>query len=455
MPESWNVVVPHSDLTPHLIECNSDTASLDSAHAQQNQLSHLYETLISCPKISSLSLDIQEHSSWLWSQLFLPFRSGDRFPNITELKVLGYPWDVDSRQIEGSWWHSSSWFDHFTPVRGDVTAWKAAMDWSRLKKLDIDRPSESFLEAFQGKLKAVESFTLRPKPWDWKLQRIFSNGGKALEELKGQHTSFIASLPPLKELQMNDMASIINMTEILEIHGPSLESLALRGRKIECWYGHCRRVALGPISSASPEDFKLLTQSAPKLERLELDLATGPGVLTMEGQVPLWVSDFLDGLRSLAKLKTLTLYFKEQIKEEPQCAVRWRENCVLPKVVRPVLDERIALDIFRKLRRVEDGTGEHLERLTLHADVIKERRHLTFSHLEPDSSLRWLCSVDVDGREEYHDAGRKVERRGPNPNDVVQLAGLIEAGPANIQAQTLRVPSGWARRYSRFGVEYQ
>ena len=372
--------------------------------------------------------------------MFFPFRSGDRFPSITELKVFGYAWDIDTNWVEMAWHWASPWFDQSTPIRGDATAWKGAMDWSRLKRLEIDRPSDDFLIAFKGELKSIESLTIRSKLWDWELEVLlnkFVESGEKREKLtrlRRRYTSFITSLPPLGQLNLNGMANIVNVTAILEIHGPSLRSLALHERQIDCLDSRCGHGMLRRSPAMSVDDFKLLVQLADKVELLELDVAEDLRELGMSDQQLPWMADFLQHLQSLPMLKDLVLHFPAPQNSVPsyECFIYWDEHCESPKLMGPPMDEGIALSIFRRLRAIEDGIGERLEQLTLYADILKRPPHPLSDPYHANYQLypptKWSCSVDDDGREGCFDAGWELGRHNADSNDIDQLRGLIEVG---------------------------
>ncbi len=140
------------------VECNADSLDVVASYGGEDDkhiIDQLYANLISCTDVLSLSLKIfqggcvvSDGNPWSFN-----FRKGDTFPHLESLTLSGY--DRDSRKTT-SWW---------AQMPSNLESWRLAMDWTRLKYLDIDLPPKSFLEAFSkpDQLARLESLVLRPR----------------------------------------------------------------------------------------------------------------------------------------------------------------------------------------------------------------------------------------------------------------------------------------------------
>ena len=159
--------------------------------------SDVYRHLSTCANIRSLSISfaqggcVIDDSPWA-----LTFRAGDRFPGLEELVISGYDW---------------------YPL--GLEAWKKAMNWGKLKRLDADRPPNDFLQAFSGELDGLDTLILRPK-WDvWGDEDTLCGFDATTDELRENYTSFISGLAPLRELSISGMGKLLDMTKILDTDG--------------------------------------------------------------------------------------------------------------------------------------------------------------------------------------------------------------------------------------------
>ena len=121
----------------------------------KSDLDCVYDTLISCPNLRSLSLEISS-SGCLQSEKGhrqFSFRDGDHFPPLLNLRLLGYEWD----NLEAS--------DINLPTKSPSQEFKEAFDLSNLKDLEISLPRSSFLSTFHNQLPNLSSITLGPEFW--------------------------------------------------------------------------------------------------------------------------------------------------------------------------------------------------------------------------------------------------------------------------------------------------
>ena len=219
--------------------------------------------------IDTLHLNIQQDGcviSYKAEQNF-NFRPGDRFPSLRELSLTGYQFNEYPRpsiqsNIQDGLYHFWWWLADFTgaewlrpiPEIGqddqavNLLKWKEAMDWTKVRDLSLDKVDAVFLESMQGQLPALEF-----------LELDFLHSHSCLRK---NITDFIVQSRPLRRLSLRGHTKGINLTEILDRHGDSIETL-----KIHEWEGnHFLRPTL------SRSDLEQITQKCPSLSKLGLDI---------------------------------------------------------------------------------------------------------------------------------------------------------------------------------------
>ena len=370
------------------VEC-SDSVKVDSAYGTQdgNAIDPLYKTLVACPTTTSLSLSVHQGGCVIgndpWS---FKWKEGDRFPNLEDLTLSGYRWD------------SERGFDWSTRRKSSVDAWKAAMDWSLLKRLDLDRPPNSFLEAFRGQLHSLDSLVLRPRWGFWGDEDTFCASDEAAGELRENYTTFIIALSPLRELSISGMGELLNMTPILEAHGPSLQALRIHEFERDCTYESGNATLIRPFFNlAQIEEIKT---AAPNLQSLSLDVYRSANR---------WPTTIFRALSSFPNLSHLTMYFdledawrKTRTK---RCYLRdedsiWDQYCTVHELMQPILNQTSAETIFHDLRM--DQPGMKLQNLTMYAGDFERREGggLRYeAHDEYNRPMRYDCWAEEDGME--------------------------------------------------------
>ncbi|MCJ1418571.1 hypothetical protein MMC32_004919 [Xylographa parallela] len=336
---SWTLKTTHDNQALHLyVEC-SDSVKIDSAYGTQdgNAIDPLYKTLLACPTTKSLSLSVSQGGCTIgndpWS---FNWKAGDRFPDLEDLTLSGYDWESQ---------HGSGWA---TRRPSSIGAWKAAMNWSLLKRLNLDRPPSSFLEAFRGKLHSLDTLVLRPQWGFWGDEDTFCASDEAAEQLRGNYTTFIAALPPLRELSISGMGKLLNMTPILEAHGPSLRKLGVHEFERDCAYESSNATLIRPFLNLAQIDE--INTAAPNLESLSLDVYRSANR---------WPTKIFKALTAFANLSNLTMYFDLEdawrTRRTKECYLRdedsiWDKYCTVHELMQPTLNQTAAQTIFHDLR---------------------------------------------------------------------------------------------------------
>ncbi|KAI9848031.1 MAG: hypothetical protein M1837_001133 [Sclerophora amabilis] len=387
--ENWSMNFYREDEVPHFLKCNSDSLKVNIMYGTQHTsdiIDRLYDTLVACRNVRSLSLSISQGGCTIgdapWS---FNWKEADRFPDLEDLTVSGYAW-ISERRIS---WHESHRPD-------SVKAWKAAMDWSKMKRLDLSLPPNAFLEAFHGELNSLESLVLRPRWGFWGDEETLCDFDEAAGELRENFTSFIASLPPLRELSISGMGQLLNMTSILQTHGASLEKLSIHEFERDCAYETGNVTWKRPVLSVL--EIGEIARASPNLRSLTLDGYR-------DGDT--WPTTTLEALSAISSLSHLSIWFDlkdpRHIKHTKNCFVNEQARdkyCVVPELLSPRLDNVSARRMFRQLRH--DQPGSRLQKLTLYAGDFNRREGGGMrieAHGEYNNAVKYTCWVEEDDLE--------------------------------------------------------
>jgi hypothetical protein len=241
------------------------------------------------------------------------------------------------------------------------------MDWSKLKRLDLSLPSNSFLETFRGELDGLESLVLRHRYGFWGDQDTLCGFGATTEELRQNYSSFIAALPPLHELSISGMGRPLNMTPILQTHGASLEKLSIHEFEHDCRYATGNATWVRPVLSVS--EVEEIALSAPNLKELTLDVYRSSNK---------WPNSMLKALSKFPHLAQLTMNFNledpTRSKYAEHCFVNERardEYCIIHELMEPQLNYTTAGEIFHIIRQYQAGTK--LRKVTVSAGDFGRR----------------------------------------------------------------------------------
>uniref|UniRef100_A0A093UQA7 Hydroxylamine reductase n=1 Tax=Talaromyces marneffei PM1 TaxID=1077442 RepID=A0A093UQA7_TALMA len=245
--------------------------------------------------------------------------------------------------------------------------WRTSMDWSKLKRLDLSLPSNLFLETFRGELDGLESLVLRHTSGFWGDEQPLCAFDATGDELRQNYSSFIAALPPLRDLSISGMGRPLNMTPILETHGVSLEKLSIHEFEHDCRYNTGNATWVRPVLSVSEVEEIIL--SAPNLKELTLDVYRSSNK---------WPNTMLKTLAKFPHLAQLTLNLDL---EDPRRSkyVEWcsmKESvrdkyCTINKLMEPQLNYTTAEKIFQTIRQYQAGTK--LRNLTVSAGDFGRR----------------------------------------------------------------------------------
>ena len=336
--KTWSIEMAERNHFSNPINCEVD--SVDADVTQEDAMDKIYEEVVSCPNVRSLNLRIYEagcvSSVGLQSWDFL---EGDRFPDLESLTLSGYLWDD-------------------TPFAADLTEfstlerWDHAMDWTKLKSLDLSFPPVSFMDYFsKGQLRGLKSFMVRPEYGIYGDEKTLCGQSDNVEKHRQALISFVAGLPPLEKLGISGLGRLLSVEElehILQIHGPSLKHFGLHEFERDC----------GQVREAMDAEYiRKLGLAAPNLESITLDVNR-----TRNAPFPELLPDF----SAFKHLQRLTAHFPlddpnqrrfaRQCREEPG-----EERCIVPTLLEPQLDRDVAAKMFRDIKSQQcGGTLQHM-----------------------------------------------------------------------------------------------
>ena len=384
---NWTLEIDRNIDPAFFIECNSDSLDisifyngLDTKH----KMDFLFDSLSTCENIVSLDLAIAQGGCAVndYNPRAFLFENNHRFASdLQELKISGYDWDHQSK----------SWLGRTTPI--NVESWKSAMDWSKLKVLSVDLPPQSFLESFKGHLKALESFSLRPKFGYWGDDQTLCRFDEKSNQTRANYTSFVAALRPLRSLSIGGLGYLIDLEPILKTHGDSLRNLILHENERSCIQLEDNNTWSRP--TLSDRQLQNLNSATPHLETLEIDIARNA-----DG----WPQSTFEVLSNFSQLRNLTLHFvlEDLNRTHPvrRCALNpSAPECFVPELMNPVLSVDVLQRVFRGLRQSQDENKGLDGRLQwLHAYTGDYGRQLGggyrfFAHDEHNHPQRFACGI--------------------------------------------------------------
>lgn len=356
------------------IECSSNSLVYDGESGER--LNQLYDALVTCPNIRSLSLSLSQGGCVIEDRRrSFSWKRGDRFPRLENLSLSGYDWDdrVNSR------------------AQSNAEYWRASMDWSKLKRLDFSLPSNLFLDTFRSELGGLESLVLRHRLGFWGDEETLCGFDATAEALRQNYTSFIAALPPLHELSISGMGQPLNMTPILETHGASLEKLSIHEFEHDCRYETGNATWVRPVLSVlEVEEIILL---APNLKELTLDVYRSSNK---------WPISMLKTLSKFPHLARLTINFNledpRRSRYAKKCYVNeWArdEYCSINELMEPQLNQTTASEIFHTIQQYQTGTK--LQNVTFFAGDFGRREGggmRLIPHYEWNTPIRYDCWME-------------------------------------------------------------
>ncbi len=343
------------------------------------EIRQIYRTLTRCAttgnsSIRTLHLSIQQSGCVLnlddeWN---FDFQPGDRFPPLHELHLNGYEFDNIPKYLFGQreLWENiyDIWqrFVDFARLKtlwpaleisgGDnwganLEKWKAAMDWTELRDLDLEQVDAIFLQSMRGQLPALKSLRL--------------GSLRSRTCLADNITDFVTQLNPLSRLSLRGHTYRMNLSEILDCHGASLNTL-----EIHEWEGsHLLRPSL------SCHDIDQFREKCPSLSKLGLDI-------NRDGA---WPFELLDPLAANRNLSSLELSFELGMNMHDESGMNMHDESGFYEYPRglnksrdfrkPLVNTSSSLFLFKRLRSLKQGV--ELQKLTLTVgDAGREYSHM-------------------------------------------------------------------------------
>ena len=358
------------------ITCHFDSLNVHIADGGGNpeQMTTAYRTLNECHNLRSLEVEIAQGGclvSFNDQRAFI-FSKDAQFPNLTSLRLSQYDWNF----------RQTSSFGSYAYKQLSAELWLKVMDWTKLVRLDIDLPPKIFLDLFQKHLTGLQSLTFRPTWGYWGDEETLCGFDPETLDLRDSYTSFIAGLPPLRELSISGTGKILNLKPILRKHGNTLRTLALHEHEGDCAFETGNMTLTRPTLSI--EEMKEIKMMAPRLETLTLDLSR-----TSQGH---WHMDALEVLSTYETLIDLTLYFElddHSRMREVDCYSHNRDACNYPTLMKPLVNRNATESLFEALR---DGQkSKKLQSLTLIAGDYARREGGGLRYHDPDLNQPRMC----------------------------------------------------------------
>ena len=328
-----------------IIDCSSkdiDVGIMGGSKGFQSTFDHLYKTLASCQNIESLTLfvadggwnmDSSNRRAFNWSD-------GDIFPSLRNLTIINYDWRVsEDGQISDPWINR--------------------MDWSQLEHLEMDIPSPQVFESLMSKLSGLRSLKLHPEWGFWGDGGALCSYDSPAYKNSSSFYDSIISLSPLNRLSLNGLGGHLEITKLLEKHGPTLEQFTIHNLENDCQYITGNDSWVRPYLNLS--EIAEIRERAPHLKSLGLDVHRTSST---------WLGGVFKELSEFTDLEDLTMYFNNQ---DPY---NWNEtrycpshgSCLAKTAVEPPQTKSISLELWRKIEEGRKSNGLSMVRtLTLYA----------------------------------------------------------------------------------------
>jgi hypothetical protein len=228
--QTWAMALdtsPFAAVEKFPVLCDTDTIEYEGDGGQL--VDYVYKMLKECDNIRHLKMDLSQGGCVIDTDIrSFDWQRGDKICDLETLSLSGYRWGAPAKR---------PWCDDSCNCRESTEPWSKAMDWSMLKKLDIDRPPSEFVQLFTGKLTGLKSLSIRPKVGFWGDEDSFCEFDENATELRKNYVDFITSMPSLKELDIRGMGEILNLSKILHTYGRNLERFSVHDLEDDCRYG--------------------------------------------------------------------------------------------------------------------------------------------------------------------------------------------------------------------------
>jgi hypothetical protein len=369
---SWSAIRPTPDWgtgineIEYFNECTLTDVDYDDEPGRGIDL--VYRALTECDNVRSLSVTIAQGGCVIGEDIrSFDWKTGDKFSTLESLRLTGYKWKTKRPGSRNE----------------SAVSWNKAMDWSRLKRLDITRPPNEFLEVFKHRLSSLQSLVLRPKLSFWGDEYTYCKfDGKAAERRRN-YTSFITSRPPLRNLSVGGMGDLLPIEDILRVHGQTLDRLSVHEFARDC-RPHGNKTWSRP--TFSEHEIKTINAMAPNLNFFELDVFRAGG----------WPRELIHQLSKFQNLTSLSIWFNlenpRKQKYADACFASQKHLCVINELMEPRLNESTAEMIANQIM---DGQESHkLETITINAGDYDrgEGGGLRIAHfMEENHAQRYVC----------------------------------------------------------------
>ena len=192
-----------------------------------------------------------------------------RFPPLEELFLVGYRgydfdgpaykvpkpykrmpiWEQVKLQLQALFSHAQT-ITAIDSQKTNLEAWHEAMDWTKLRILEVNQLSVNTLKNFDWPLPSLKSFRSDLQP------RWMMESPEEVQEHNNALSAFISRLPSqLESLGLRSFCCPFSLDQIADKHGQSLKQLELRGNKY-----------------LNDTELEQIRERFPVLELLEIDL---------------------------------------------------------------------------------------------------------------------------------------------------------------------------------------
>ena len=143
-----------------------------------------------------------------------------------------------------------------TDNRTNLEAWREAMDWTTLRRLEIKSPSLHVFNNLKDSLPDLKSIRAGPLS-------IYGHNETENQAIRDALTAFILDAPHLEEIGIGPMGQPLPVEKFVEVHGNTLKALEVHEYAT---YNSVPRPVFNTTQLAQIRD------QCPHLEKLELDV---------------------------------------------------------------------------------------------------------------------------------------------------------------------------------------
>ncbi|KAI4281515.1 MAG: hypothetical protein L6R38_003641 [Xanthoria sp. 2 TBL-2021] len=243
----------------------------------------------------------------------------------------------------------------------------------------------------KGQLTGLRSLIFRPQWGYWGDEETLCIFDSEAQEMRNAYVSFIAGLPPLRNLSISGTGELLDMEPILLKHEHTLRSLAIHEFERDCAYQTGNKTRTRPTMGV--EELRHLKSAVPNVDSLTLDLHREHGH---------WPTETLNVLSTFDNLIDLTVHINlEDPTRMTHADPCWAgpDSCMLPRLMEPRIDLGAAHFIFRNLRQRQHERRLQYFRLVAGDYARREGGGMRFSPYDPDKPVMYRCRVEGNGTE--------------------------------------------------------